>query len=86
MTQPLFETGEHGILAAGLDIDDPGRRQASVGQRRGKQILPGDAPQDRPPAPRGDAGREQRGHRAMHRPVAAAGDLVQGAAGETASR
>jgi hypothetical protein len=44
MAQPFLEAGKHCILASGLDIDDPARRQPYLRKGRGKQILPRDAP------------------------------------------
>ena len=60
--------------------------QAGLGQGRREQILPGDAPQHLALGPRRDAGGEQRRGRAVDRAVAAAGDLMQRAERQSASR
>jgi len=44
MPQPFLETGKQGLLISGLDINDPVRRQASLGDGGRKQILPVHAP------------------------------------------
>ena len=77
MPQPFLEAGEHRLLVAGLDVDDPVRSKPGLGDGRREQVLPGDAPQHLALGPGGDAGGEQRGRRAIDGAVAAAGDLVQ---------
>ena len=77
MTHAFLETGQHGLLVAGVDVDDAIRGETDLGQGRREQILPGDAPQDLALGPRRDAGREQSRRGAVDGGVAAAGDLVQ---------
>ena len=51
MAHSFLETGKHSILAPGFNVDDPVRCQPGLGERRGKQILPDDAPEHRTAAP-----------------------------------
>ena len=84
--KPFLETGEHGLLIAGLDIDDAVGQETGLGEGGREEILPRDAPQHLAPCARGDAGGEQRRGRAVDGAIAAAGDLMQRAERQTASR
>ncbi len=82
---PLLETGEYGLVVAGLDIDDAVRRQTGLRQRRREQIWPRHAPQHLSPHPGSDAGGKQRSRRAMNGAVAATRHLMQRAERQPAS-
>jgi len=71
----LLKAGQHAFLGPGLHMDDPIGRQSSLRQRRGKQILTGDAPQDLTASPRRDPGREQGCRRAVTRACKTASDV-----------
>lgn len=86
MAKSLLETGQDGLFVAGLDMDDPVGRQASLGQRRGEEVLAGDAPEHLAAGPCGNAGGEQRRGRAVDGAGAAAGDLVERAERQAAVR
>ena len=77
MTKPFLETGEHGGLVAGLDIDDATGQQPGLGERGRKEILPGDAPQHLALGAGGNARGKQRRRRTVDRPIAATGNLMQ---------
>lgn len=79
MPQALHRTGQHRPVVAGLDIDHPAGGKAGRGQRPRKEVGPRDAPERLAFRMRGDAGGEERGHGAVARPIAAAGDLMPGA-------
>lgn len=86
MAKPFLETGEHGGFIARLNIDDAAGKQPGLSERRRKEILPGDAPEHLAFGARGNAGGKERRRGAIDRPVAAAGDLVQRAERQPASR
>ena len=86
MAQPLLETGQNALVVARLDIDHPVGQQPGLGEGRGEQVRPGDAPEHLAAGARGDAGGEQCRRRAIERAIAAAGDLVQRAAREPSAR
>ncbi len=44
MAQPLLEAGQYGFIVSRFEIDYPVRRQSRLGNGRGKEILPDDAP------------------------------------------
>ena len=73
----FLETGEHRLLVAGVDIDNPVRGETDLGERRRKQVLPGDAPKDLAPGPPRDASGEQGGRSTIDRRVATSRHFVQ---------
>jgi hypothetical protein len=77
LAQPFLAAGEHRFLVLRLDIDHPVRLEPGRGEGRREQVRPGQAPQHPPPGPRRDPGGEKGRRRAVDRPVAAAGHLVQ---------
>src|ERR1700761_5115417 len=77
MPDAFLEAGQHRLLVAGVDVDDPVGSEADLGQGRREQVLPGDAPEDLAFRPGGDARCEQRRSSPVDRGVAAAGDVVQ---------
>lgn len=46
MPQAFFHAGEHGLVVTGFDIDHSGGRQPDLGDRRGEEVRPRDAPED----------------------------------------
>jgi hypothetical protein len=86
MSQPFLEARQRRLLITGFDIGHPIRRQPRCFQPRRKQILISHAPQDLALGARHDAGRKQSRGSAVQRAIAGAGDLVQGAKGETTAR
>lgn len=85
MTQPFLETGEQGFLVARLQMDHPVRRQSGLRQSGSEQIRAGDAPQDLAAGPGRDSGGEEGGGGAIHCAMAAAGDFMQRADGQSAA-
>ncbi len=85
MPQPFLETGEHGLVVTGLDIDDPIRRQPGLRDRRRKQILADDTPQDLPLGARHDAGGEQSRGGPVDSAVTPTSHLMQRPHGEPAA-
>ena len=77
MPQPFLEAGEHRLLVAAFDIDDPVGVQPGLRQRRREQVRSREAPQHLAARAGGDPGGEKRRGRAVDRAVAAAGDLMQ---------
>ncbi len=86
MAQALFETGKHGLFVTSLDIDDAVASQSDMSDRRSKEVLPGDAPQDLAFGSRRDACRKQRRGGSINRSVAAACHLVQTPARQSSAR
>lgn len=86
MAQPFLETGEQRRLIAGLDMDYPIGRQPRLRDRRGKEIGTCHDPEHLTFGPGGDPGREHCRRRAIHGPIAAAGDLMQASQPQSASR
>lgn len=85
-TQPFLEIRQHILFPVGLDIDHPVVVQAGLGQRRCKQVRPGQTPEDVAFCARNDPGDKQGGRRAMDGIGASAGHFVQGTQGQPASR
>lgn len=85
-TKTLLEAGEKGFFVAGLDIDYPSRRKAGLFDRRREQIGPGDAPQHLAHRACGNSRCEECRGRAVDGAISAAGDLVQAAENQPASR
>ncbi len=86
IAQPFLEAGQHSFIITRFDVDHPIRRQSSLGNRRSKQILPDNTPQNLTLGPGGDARREQSRRRAINRPITAASDLVQRAHRQATAR
>ena len=86
MPQAPLEAGEEGFLVARLDIDHAIGPEPGLGNGWSEQVLAGDAPKDFATRPGGNPGGKQRGGSAVHHPIAAAGDLMQRAERESASR
>ena len=74
---PSSRQSQHGLLVAGLGIDDPVGMQAGVGQGRGEQVARVTHHRTWPRRAGGDAGGEQRRGGAVNGAIAAAGDFVE---------
>lgn len=86
MPQPFLHAGQNRFVIAGLDMDHAIRRQTGLLQPRSEQILLGHTPQYLSLRPRRDPGDETRRCRPVHRPIAAARDLMQAAKRQSAAR
>jgi hypothetical protein len=86
MTQALLETGQQRLVVPGLDVDDTTGKQAGLRQGGSKEILARYTPQHLARGTRRDSGCEQRGRRAIDRPVAAARHFMQRAEGQSPTR
>jgi len=86
MAQSFLATGQHRLLVLRLHVNDTVRRQTGLGEGRGEQILPDQAPQHRPLAARGNPGGEQGGSSAVNRAIAAASHFMQRPQREAAAR
>ena len=67
--QALLERGQHALLVAGVNDDEPVRPKTDLRQRRGEEVRPSNAPEHLAAGPRRDAGGEHGRGRAMHRTV-----------------
>lgn len=85
MPQTLFHGDQHIRVAAGLDEDDPVRVKTCKMQRRGEEVPPMHAPENRALQPRQDTGQKDR-CRCIVGKFPAACDFVKSAAGKTAPR
>jgi len=83
---PFLETGEHRLLVAGFDVDNPLRTETRLSQGRGKEVLPCEAPEDLTFGARSYAGGEQCGGGAINRAVAASRNFMQRSQQQTAVR
>jgi hypothetical protein len=83
--QALLHGEQHIGVAAGLHMDDPVGMQAGEVQRRGKQVTPAQAPEDRALQPCQDAAQEDRRARVVGQ-VGTAGNLVQRASDQATRR
>lgn len=83
MAQPFFDTGQHGLVVARLDVDHAIGREARLSQRWGKEIRPGDDPENLAPGSRRNPGGEESRGRAIDGAVAAAGYFMECAERET---
>jgi hypothetical protein len=82
---PFLEAGQHRLLIAGVDIDDPVGGETDLGQGRHEQVLPRDAPEHLAPGPRSDPSREQGCCGSVDRGIAAACNFVQRAERQSAT-
>ena len=86
MAQAFLETGEQGLLVTGLDLDEAIGMKPGLGQRRREQVPAAHTPEHLAFRASGDPGGEQGAGGSVHDTVAAAGDLVQAAERQPASR
>jgi len=86
VTNAFLETRQHRFLIAGVDVDDPVRRETDPRQRWREQILPGDAPQDLAFRARRDAGGEEGGRSAVDGGIATSRHFVQRPERQAAAR
>lgn len=86
MTKTFLETGKNGGFIAGLDIDYPARRQASLGERGREEILARDAPENPAAHSGGDAGRPEGGSSAVDSSVGPTCHLMQSPKRQPSSR
>jgi hypothetical protein len=77
VTDPFLEARQHRFLVAGVDVDHAVRTEADLSQRRRKQVLPGNAPQDFALGPGRDAGGEPGGRGAVDGGIAISRHFVQ---------
>lgn len=77
MPQTFLNAGEHGLVVAGLDVDDPVGGQACLGQRWCEQVRASDNPEHLALGAGGNAGCKQGGGSAVDSAVTAACDFVQ---------
>ena len=86
MAQPFLHAGQDRPVVPRLDMDHPVGRQAGLLETRGEEILLRDAPEHPSLRPGGNTGNETRSRRAVHRTLAAAGDLMQATERQPAAR
>jgi len=86
MPQTLLKTGKHSLFVPRFDIDHAIGDEPGLGEGRGEEVLPNDAPQRPAAGPSGDSRRKERRGRAVDRALAAAGHLMQSAERQSASR
>ena len=86
MAQPFLHAGQNRPVVPGLDMDHPVGRQAGLLETGGEEILLRDAPEHPTLRPRGNTGNETGSRCAIHRAVAAAGNLMQATERQPAAR
>lgn len=85
MSQALLHAGEDGFIVLCIDVDDAVRYKPGLSKSRGKQVLPGHAPEHLPARSRCDPGAEKSCRGSVYGPVASAGDLVKRAKSEAST-
>lgn len=85
MTEAFLHRQQHVGIRASLDMDDPVGMEAGKTERRSEQVAPAQAPEDRAIDPRENS-REEDCRRRIIAEFRAAGDFMEGAAGQTAAR
>ena len=86
MAQAFLYASKHGLVVAGLDIDDAVRCEARLGQRWSEQIRPRDDPKHLAAGSGSYSARKECGRRPVDRAVTAAGDFVERTECQAASR
>jgi hypothetical protein len=77
VTDSFLETRQHGLLVAGIDVDDAVGVETDLGQGRREKVLPRDAPEHLALGSRRDARGEQGGRGAVDGGVATSRHFVQ---------
>ena len=86
MAQPFLHAGQHGLVIAGFEIDYAIGRKTCLSDRRREQVRTGDTPEDLALGSSRDARAEQGCCGAVDRAIPTAGDLMQRAERQPATR